>query len=173
MAKTEKPLAVVVDTTGLLAGYTLTQLSVEATLYTTPANIDEVKDSENKMKLETMLSTGILRVASPPPTAVRLVEKVARELGENVTLSKTDIMVLALALHLRHEGYDVVLVSDDYAVQNLALKLGIRFMPLRTRGIRGGQRYIVMCKACGFQPPPSYRSRICPRCGHRLSRVRI
>ncbi len=160
--------AYVLDTTAFLAGLPLQ--AGDALFYTVPGVLEEVRDSESRARLETALSIGRVRVVAPPPEAVRRAIEASEALGEHGSLSRTDIEVAALALHLRGEGLEVVVVTDDYALQNLVAQLGLAFMPLRTRGIRGGRRYVLRCPACGYVSR-RYGERWCPVCGTRLVKM--
>jgi UPF0271 protein len=158
----------VLDTTAFLAGLPL-QLHV-AKLYTVPDVIEEVKDSESRAALETALELGRVEVAEPPPHTVRRVVRESERIGEHGALSQTDIRVAALALHLKEQGLDVVVVTDDYALQNLVAHLGLKYVPLRTRGIERSRRYQYRCPACGYVST-RYGERRCPVCGTRLVKV--
>jgi len=159
-------LVYVVDTTALLAKWVL---MVPSTVYTVPQVIAEARDQESRQATETAIELGRLRVLEPPPAAVKEARDAAHQLGLHLSLSETDIAVAALALHLAGKNNDVVMVTDDYALQNLATSLGLRFMPLRTRGIREKRSYTVKCPACGFtSSEPGLR--LCPRCGTPLRR---
>ena len=100
------------------------------------------------------------------------VREVARKIGELANLSKTDLAVAALALDFKNRGLEPVIYTDDYSLQNLAKSLGITFHPIRTRGIARKRKYMVYCPACGYVAS-SENEKICPRCGHRLSRKPI
>ncbi len=159
----------VLDTTAFLAALPL-QLP-DAILYTTPSVLEEVRDQESRLRLETALVLERVRVVKPPVKTVRQVLDVAKRVGEHGSLSKTDVEVLALALHLSETMSNVVVVTDDYAVQNLAAHLGLDYMPLRTRGIRETRRFVYKCPACGYvSEKPGEKT--CPICGTRLVKVR-
>ncbi len=152
------------DTTAFLAGLPL-HLPLPA--YTTSLVVEEVKDFESKLKLDIALSIHRVTVRDPSPQHVRTVIEVARRVGEHGSLSETDVSVLALAHQLIEEGYKVILVTDDYAVQNVAAHMSIDYRPLRTMGIREPRSYIYMCPACGYVSTKPGEKR-CPRCGTKL-----
>src|SRR5438309_3137818 len=63
---------------------------------------------------------GELKVQTPPPRAQGIVEDASSRAGESGYLSKADRDELALAVDLKHDDHEPVIVSDDYPLQNLA-----------------------------------------------------
>ncbi len=158
--------AYVLDAAGIFAGL---PLQAPGPFYTTPGVVGEVRDENSRRVLENSLSLGRLTVMSPSPRFLEEARRIASEVGVEVSLSPTDVEVLALALELAASGLDVTVVTDDYMLQNASAHAGLDYMPVKTRGIRGTRRYEVYCPACGYHPQGE-APRICPRCGHRLSR---
>jgi len=154
----------VLDTSTLLAGI---QLMLGGEMYVTDKVVNEVIDSENKSKLELAISLGKVKVVKPGNRYIRLVRKAAVKLGEHASLSDADISVAALALELQDKGYQVVVLTDDYALQNLLKSLGIVCKGYRTRGISRTQKYVMRCPGCGYVSK-RWGEKICPRCGTRL-----
>lgn len=153
------------DAAGLFAGAPLNILGKH---YTTPKVIEEVRDVHSKLLLEYALHSGKLEVLEPQTKYVKIAEDKAREIGEIIVLSDTDISVIALALELRDKGYKVVVVTDDYAVQNTTLHLNLEFMSIKTTGIKEMMKYQAYCPTCHWKGLTSLKS--CPRCGSTLKR---
>ncbi|WP_228546789.1 NOB1 family endonuclease [Hyperthermus butylicus] len=162
-------LVYVLDTTAFIARWPL--YAPRGRMYTTSLVLGEVRDPSSREGLELALSLGRVEVRDPSPGSIRRVEKLAARHGLHVSLSRTDLSVLALALELAGEGRRVVVVTDDYSVQNLAALLGLEYRSLRTRGISRVEDYEAVCPACGYR---SRRpgERVCPVCGTPLSRRR-
>lgn len=160
------PPIYVLDTTALIARWLL-YTPVKA--YTTPLVVAEAKDPDSREGVETATALGRLQVAEAPVEAAQAVRREAVRQGLQVSLSEADLSVAALAWHMKRLGHEVIVVTDDYALQNLLAALGIRFQPLRTRGIREKRSYIVRCPACGYvsRDPDE---KMCPRCGTPLRR---
>ncbi len=156
----------VLDAAGIFAGL---PLQAPGPFYTTPSVVEEVKDENSRRILERSATLGRLKVRSPSQGFMEEARRVASELGVEVSLSHTDVEVLALALELRASSLDVVVVTDDYMLQNASTYAGLRFMSVKTLGIRGVRRYEVYCPACGYKPSEPV-SESCPRCGHSLAR---
>ena len=159
----------VLDTAALI---TKIILQIPTKQYTVAEVLEEVRDEESRKALRIALETGKLAVVKPSDKSLRKVREVAGKIGELANLSKTDLAVVALALDFKNRGLEPVIYTDDYSLQNLAKSLGIRFHPIRTRGIVKKRKYMVYCPACGYVASSENES-VCPRCGHRLSRKPI
>jgi len=141
--------------------------------YTVPQVINEVKDRESLEALEAAQIAGKLVVKRPSEESVVEAIKAAEKIGEKLSLSETDLAVIALALDFKKEGFEPIIYTDDYSLQNLAKNLGVTFHPIRTRGITVKRKYILYCPACGFTVSAKKRINVCPRCGHKLLRKSI
>ena len=124
---------IVLDTAAFLARLQLSLYGVE--LVTTPSVIEEVKDFESRLGLELSLEVSRVSVEEPSAEAIDRARRAASELGVLERLSRTDLEVLALALDKARSGAEVAIATDDYSVQNVATYLGLRFLPIKTRGI--------------------------------------
>ncbi len=127
--------------------------------YTTPKIIEEVKDPESKLFLESLISAGKVKVLMPSEESIEAVKTKALETGELDELSEADIEVLALAYELK-----AVLFTDDYNLQNIAKILGVRFKTLK-RGIRKVIRWKYVCIGCNKKFEREPPGGICPDCG--------
>ncbi len=161
-----KDLVIVLDTTAFLIKYPLYHYG-RLKLVTSPLVIDEVRDRDNREALELALSIGRVEVIDPSSRYLETVANIARDIGEHSALSRTDISVIALALEYKEKGYRVVIITDDYALQNTLLHIGIPFKPLRTQGIKFKYRYLVTCPGCGYVSR-DLGEKTCPLCGTRL-----
>ena len=105
---------------------------------------------------------GELKVQAPSLRAEGMVEEASRKAGESGYLSKADREVLALALDLKLDGHEPVIVSDDYAIQNLAEHLQIGHSSLANFGIVHRFDWIMYCPACYRRyRPPEKKCRVC------------
>jgi UPF0271 protein len=161
-------LVYVLDTTALIARWLL---YAPTRGFTTSLVAAEARDQASREGLETALQLGRLEIRDPSPRFLAEARRQAARLGLHSSLSEADLSVAALALELRSQGNEVVVVTDDYALQNLVASLGMRFQPLRTKGIRETRDYVVRCPACGYvSTRPG--ERVCPVCGTPLRRYR-
>jgi UPF0271 protein len=87
----------------------------------------------------------------------------AKRTGDYTKLSEADISIIALALQLK-----IVLVTDDYAVANVATTLKIPVKSVASKGITHTRRWIAYCSACSRAFGPNAKE--CRLCGNRLRR---
>jgi len=145
-------------------------LGTRAEQYTVSAVVDEVRDRSAKIRIQTAIELGVLKVVQPTEGSRKKVINQSTLLGDIGKVSTTDIDVLALTLDLIASGRRCSLVTDDYAVQNIAHQMGIPFKPLATRGIRYQFLWRLYCPACGRSYPSSFRDNVCSVCGTPLRR---
>jgi len=139
-------------------------------LYTTDDVIKEVvKNKFSRLKIDTLISQGVIKVITPPRQYILEVEKRALFLSE-LKLSKADKSIIALSLYLRDtERNQVTIVTDDYSLQNVASTLGIKFKSLTVKGITKEIEWILYCPACGKSVKET-KENFCPICGHKMKR---
>lgn len=124
----------------------------EGELITVPAVEAELKDLRSK----SMLHIFEARVESPSPQSLKAAKAAAGETGDIRVLSTTDLDVLAKALE-----YGATLATDDYALQNVALHLGLKIEPIGQPRIKRLKKHVQRCRGCG----KSFEGEACPDCG--------
>jgi UPF0271 protein len=138
--------------------------------YSVPEVTEELRDQTGpSYRLSAARSSGKLRIQIPTLTSLEEVTEKARKLGDRIVLSKADTSVLALALDLHREGKGPIIVSDDYAVQNVAEGIGIAYQPLATLGIRERFNWTYYCPAC-YRRYVELDVQECTVCGTKLKR---
>ncbi|OGS42730.1 MAG: hypothetical protein A3K67_05990 [Euryarchaeota archaeon RBG_16_62_10] len=125
----------------------------------TPGVVRELDKEGMEERLELLLATKI-RVSSPSSRSLERVRKEAERTGDSGKLSETDMELLALASDL---GYE--LLTDDYAIQNVAHVMGIPCRGLDQKGITQVLTWEARCIGCGKAFPSDVRS--CDVCGSR------
>ncbi|MGD6806509.1 MAG: NOB1 family endonuclease [Candidatus Bathyarchaeia archaeon] len=159
----------VLDTSAFLAGYD--PFSVAHEQVTVPKVEEEIlRNSMVKMRFQTALESGKVKVRAPSQVAAAQVKVEAGKSGDYHKLSETDLELLSLALQLKTEGYNPQIVSDDYSIQNVAKKLGIEFSALATFGIKRQLEWVRYCPACFKQYPADSKFMDCQVCGTPLKR---
>ena len=118
------------------------EMPVEEGAYTTPSVVGELGDLHAKCRFEALAAAG-LSVREPREEDLARVEAAAVRTGDAGVLSATDRDILALALEL-----SAVLVTDDFAVQNVAHRLGVETRSIRQRPARA-IRWRYRCSGCG------------------------
>mgnify|MGYP000144321892 CR=1 FL=1 len=156
---------IILDTTAFLAKYPLQHYSSHE-LLTTAYVLSELRDHESKEAFEIASNIGRVKVVQPDKKFIDKAINVAKSIGEHTSLSKTDISILALALQYSLYGH-VIVITDDYALQNTLLYVGIPFKPLRTTGIKQFRRYTVICPTCGYVSS-NIGEKTCPLCNSKL-----
>lgn len=159
---------IILDTSAFIQGFTST--SPDTRLYTTPQVLNELTDEFAKIRASNWAQTGKLLVTSPREESLQHILDKAKKMGETDALSSTDQSVLALAHQLSVEVEVVVLISDDYGVQNLADELGLQYMGMITPGIKRRFKWINYCPGCRKQFDKPQPDNICPICGTQLKR---
>ena len=153
----------IVDASAFYAGI---PFGSPADFVTTSLVYDEIKHiKKNHDAIGILFETGRLKIRDPDLESTNLVKNKAQETGDLQQLSKEDISILALCLELKGE-----LISDDYAISNVAKNLGIKISPIMTKGIEDVGKWIHYCIGCGksFQ-----KGSECPLCGNPLRRKLI
>jgi UPF0271 protein len=111
-----------------------------------------------------------VQVTEPSPESVNKVRTTASKTGDLGALSQTDISLLALALDLTTAEGGVSLVSDDFAVRNVAEVLSI---PLAQTSLKGGEwkniTWKIYCRGCGKEYT-NPKLTVCTVCGTQLIR---
>jgi UPF0271 protein len=111
-----------------------------------------------------------VQVTEPTPDSLVRVKSTASKTVDIGALSQTDMSLLALALDLSNTDGGVSLVSDDFAVRNVAEVLGI---PLAQTSLKGGEwkniTWKLYCRGCGKQYT-NPKLTVCPVCGTQLVR---
>jgi UPF0271 protein len=160
---------VVLDTSAFLAGYDPFTHSEEQV--TVPKVEEEIlRNSMIKMRFETAIESGKVRVRGPTKEFSDSVKASASKVGDSFKLSEADIQLLALALELKLEGYTPQIVTDDYSIQNVATQIGIEFLAVATFGIKRLLEWIRYCPACHRQYPANTKNKECQVCGTELKR---
>ncbi len=151
----------VLDTTAFYAGVPYTNTTEN--LVTTPDVISEVSNERTR----SLIALSKINVWQANPEQLKRVKEAARGTGDS-SLSKADLSVLALCLYIAAEGNEAILLSDDFAVENVASKLGIKARPLMTGGITTAAEWVFFCPACGKKYPKQRTD--CLVCGTKLEK---
>jgi UPF0271 protein len=131
---------------------------------TTHAVLDEVKHiKKSHGAIEALIESNTLQIVNSDRKSIQKVVAAARETGDYVKLSEADISIIALALQL-----EIVLVTDDFAVANVATTLKIPVKSVASKGIMQTRRWIAYCSACARAFGPNAKE--CRLCGNRLRR---
>jgi endoribonuclease Nob1 len=155
--------AYVLDSTAFYAGI---PYQGSGRYYTTYLVLEEVKHHNVGSSL---IHTRV-QVTEPSPESLDRVRSTAVKTGDLGALSQTDLSLLALGLDLKNGEGGVNLVSDDFAVRNVAEVLAI---PLAATSMKGGEwrniTWKIYCRGCG-KTYTNPKLTVCPVCGTQLVR---
>ena len=155
--------AYVLDSTAFYAGI---PYQGNGRYYTTYLVLEEVRHHN----VGSSLIHSRVQVTEPSPDSLNTVKTTAVKTGDIGALSQTDISLLALALDLKGRQGGVSLVSDDFAVRNVAEVLSI---PLAQTSLKGGEwknmTWKIYCRGCG-KTYTNPKLTVCPVCGTQLIR---
>jgi UPF0271 protein len=151
-----------IDTSAILSGKPL--VFPDAKMVTTPAIADELSPGGRDYRnFQLIKEKGLLLMQATTKTE-STITKIAIALGENTRLSSADITLLALAEELKQQpNHEILLITDDYSIQNLAKHLNIPYSSITQRGIIKKFKWSSRCRGCGKQFPQIIP--ICPICG--------
>ncbi len=128
---------------------------------TIPLVREELED-ESAYRFDAMEGSG-MHLHIPDSETVERIERAARETGDFEELSRADIRLVAAAFEL-----DGLLVTDDYAMQNVAEKLDVPVEVIDREGIEEQRAWTFQCQGCGREFDDHHDR--CPVCGSELSR---
>ncbi len=122
--------------------------------------IEHIKKDHDAVQI--LIETKRLMIYDPEYGFIITVHDAAKKSGDFTNLSEQDISIIALSLQLKAE-----LVTDDFAISNVAKNLSIKVVPVMTKGIQNVVIWKYYCPGCktNFSKVSE-----CPRCGNKLKR---
>ena len=124
--------------------------------------VREELEDESAYRFDAMEGSG-MHLHIPEEETVERIERAASDTGDADELSRTDIRLVATAFEL-----DGRLVTDDYAMQNVAEKLEVPVEVIAREGIDEQRNWHFQCGGCGREFEEQHDR--CPVCGSGLSR---
>ena len=124
---------------------------------------DEIKHiKKDHSAIDVLFQTNRLKIMQASDQVRRQIILKSKETGDYQQLSNEDISVLALCLE-----NDGELVTDDFAISNVAKNIGIEVIPLMTNGITYVGKWIYYCAECNHNFKGIAE---CPICGNLLKK---
>ncbi|MBT5200408.1 MAG: PIN domain-containing protein [Thaumarchaeota archaeon] len=131
--------------------------------YTTTLVFDEIKHiKKNHDALGTLLETNRLKIREPDADATKTAIDAAKKTGDYPQLSKQDMSIIALCIQNQGE-----IITDDFAISNVAKNLGLKISPIMTKGIKDVGKWVHYCPGCRTNHKTGTE---CPVCGTPLKR---
>ncbi len=109
-----------------------------------------------------------LIVLTPDNKSLLDIKQKASETGDIQELSECDLSVLAIAKKLQMQYTSVIILSDDYDIQNLANYIGIPCKGIHWKGITSLHEYLWQCPGCGAKSKEKTKN--CIECGTEMVR---
>lgn len=136
--------------------------TIPGTHYIPTSAVDEIKSSNSRHIFELFLSQHDVTVLDPDENYLKMAKKASTKIGQT-GLSAVDLEVLALVFMLL-DVEPVTLISDDYAMKNVAHSENIESIGFKTKGGNQLRIYEFQCNACHevFDKLPEE----CDNCGH-------
>lgn len=141
--------------------------------FTVPEITGEIKDFKSRLVFDTALEEGKLIIQDVPATYVREVGEIISVSGDVLRLSNPDKKLIALAYMLFDKGNDVMVVSDDYTIQNTLKIMDIPYSGIITDGIKGIYNWKKVCEGCKKEYDENYPFDDCEICGSKIFKKRI
>ena len=131
--------------------------------YITPLIYNEIEHiKKDHDAVQILIETKRLMINEPDNQFIITANNAAKKSGDFPNLSHEDISAIALSIQLKAE-----LVTDDFAVSNVAKNLSIKVVPVMTNGIKNVVTWKYYCPGCKTNFSKVTK---CPRCGNRLKR---
>ena len=131
--------------------------------FTTSLVYEEIKHiKKNHDALGTLLETNRLKIREPDSESTKNAIKASKETGDYPQLSKQDISIIALCIEMKGQ-----IISDDFAISNVAKNLGLVILPIMTKGIKDVGKWVHYCPGCRTNHSSGTE---CPACGTPLKR---
>ena len=149
----------VLDATSFYAGI---PFSSQEPSFTTPLVFEEIKHiKKEQAAISALIESKRLQIVEPEQKFNEIVQQKAKETGDYHNLSVEDISVIALSLQHHAE-----LLSDDFAISNVAKHLNLTVLPVMTKGVIK-TNWIYFCSGC---EKSFSKLSVCPICGNKLRR---
>ena len=157
--------AYIVDASGFINGFT--PLVDDFKTFTVPGVLSEIEPNITLYEVVySYVKDGFIFLVEPKVEFMKRIEKETITTGDAYKLSDVDKKILALGLQLNGE-YNVTIVTDDYAIQNTGLNIGINVKNIRERGVSKVIRWVKYCPSC-FREYTDEKIKNCIVCGRAL-----
>ena len=144
----------------------ITQKHPSGEFVTVPGIKAEIVNKQSRQYYENMLATN-LKIMKAQKNSYDIVHKQAKETGDYDVLSKVDLDVIAL-------GYERngTIITDDFAIQNVALVLKVKFLSCSGKAISEKRVWRYRCTACNHKEKVKLKQ--CSVCGNKeIRRIKV
>lgn len=159
----------ILDASAFINGFQL----VSKNNFTVPEITTEIRDFESKLTMDMAIEDGRLSIQEVPIEYINSVDDVISKSGDVLRLSNPDKKLIALAYMFHSEGQNVLVISDDYTIQNTLKIIGIDYSGVLTEGIKEVYNWKKVCEGCKKEYAEDYPFDDCEICGSRIFKKRI
>ena len=131
--------------------------------HTTPEVHDEIRHiKSNYEAINVIIEVGRLVIMAPTKASIQKVKTVAKNAGELGEVSSADISVIALCVEKSGR-----LITDDFAVSNIAKLMGLQVIPVMTDGTRRRRHWERYCPSCNRKMRTETQCNVCGSAARR------
>ncbi len=159
----------ILDASAFINGFQL----VSKNNFTVPEITEEIKDFESKLTMDMAIEEGRLCILDVPIKYITGIEDIISKSGDVLRLSEPDKKLIALAYMLSCENKNIMVISDDYTIQNTLKILNIPFSGVLTFGIKEIYNWKKVCEGCKKEYGEDYPFDDCEICGSKIFKKRI
>ena len=159
----------VLDASAFINGFQLTTNEN----FTVPEITEEIKDFESRLKFDSAINEGLVVIQDVDEECSICVNNIISESGDILRLSLPDRKLIALAYKFSQEGKNVMVISDDYTIQNTLKIMNIPFSGIITEGIKEIYNWKKICEGCKKEFDEDYPFDDCEICGSKIFKKRI
>ena len=144
----------------------LTQNHPEGEVATISEIESELNNRQSKQYFANMREIG-LKIREPKVDSIEKIRIHSKDTGDLSVLSSIDLKILALSYETNG-----IIVSDDFAIQNVALHMGLEFTSCSGNEIKELRKWKYRCSACRTEAREKVDS--CSVCGsEKIFRVKV
>ncbi len=154
----------ILDASALINGF----YSKDSRNLMTSTTVSEIKDLNTEILLNNLIDEEILEIVDVNYEDDFSLHETLLDSGDYMRLSATDKDIVFLATKLSNEYEEVVVVTDDYSMQNTLKLMNIRYKSVLTKGIDETVSWKKICKGCKKEYPSDYEYDDCEICGSQI-----
>jgi UPF0271 protein len=161
-------MILILDTSAFLSGK-FTSIPKDQDVFITTSLVEnEIRKGAPSRLFANLLESGL---KLKDPSSLEDARSLASSTGDLEALSETDLSIIALAT----EFEDVLVITDDFRIQNVLKSAGIPFEhagEVGDRTIREVWSWTFRCRGCGRFFNEGQKNDECPICGSEVRRTR-
>ena len=162
-------ISYVLDASAFINGFQI----ISKNNFTVPEITAEIKDFESKLIMDMAIEEGKLHILDVDSQFINGIDNIIANSGDILRLSEPDKKLIALAYKLFKENRNVLVISDDYTIQNTLKIIGIDYSGVLTEGIKEVYNWKKVCEGCKKEYPQDYPFDDCEVCGSKIFKKRI